>query len=84
MLRVNYKILPNRKQKEKSVGARSVHNSFYIVESHFKPNLSDSHGIFVDDYFGFGFSGKCENCSNNPKNGGSGICNCIMGQTSIT
>ena len=22
----------------------------------------------------------CVNCSNNPKNGGSGICNCIMGQ----
>lgn len=21
----------------------------------------------------------CEYCSNNPKNGGSGICNCIMG-----
>ena len=22
----------------------------------------------------------CGNCSNNPKNGGSGICNCILGQ----
>lgn len=22
----------------------------------------------------------CVNCSNNPKNGGSGICNCILGQ----
>ena len=26
----------------------------------------------------------CENCSNNPKNGGSGICHCIVGQTQVT
>lgn len=25
----------------------------------------------------------CENCSNHPKNGGSGICNCILG-TQVT
>lgn len=25
----------------------------------------------------------CENCSNNPKNGGNGICNCILGQQTI-
>ena len=25
----------------------------------------------------------CDNCSNNPKNGGSGICHCILGTTSI-
>lgn len=24
----------------------------------------------------------CTNCSNNPKNGGSGICNCILGMQS--
>lgn len=26
----------------------------------------------------------CENCSNNPKNGGSGICHCILGQIQVT
>ena len=25
----------------------------------------------------------CVNCSNNPKNGGSGICHCILGQTHV-
>lgn len=26
---------------------------------------------------------NCEHCSNNPKNGGSGICHCILGGTPI-
>ena len=26
---------------------------------------------------------SCEHCSNNPKNGGSGICHCILGGTPI-
>ena len=26
----------------------------------------------------------CNKCSNNPKNGGSGICNCILGLSEIT
>lgn len=26
----------------------------------------------------------CKNCSNNPKNGGSGICDCTLGMISIT
>lgn len=26
----------------------------------------------------------CDTCSNNPKNGGSGICNCILGLQGIT
>lgn len=25
----------------------------------------------------------CEHCSNNPKNGGSGICHCILGQSVV-
>ena len=25
----------------------------------------------------------CKNCSNNPKNGGSGICHCILGNPTI-
>ena len=27
---------------------------------------------------------SCINCSNNPKNGGSGICHCTLGQIQIT
>lgn len=27
---------------------------------------------------------SCVNCSNNPKNGGSGICHCTLGQPKIT
>jgi len=27
---------------------------------------------------------SCERCSNNPKNGGDGICQCILGLPSIT
>lgn len=27
----------------------------------------------------YGGSSPCEYCSNNPKNGGSGICHCILG-----
>ena len=26
----------------------------------------------------------CDRCSNNPKNGGSGICHCILGQPQVT
>ena len=29
---------------------------------------------------GFYSNESCLNCSNNPKNGGSGICHCILGQ----
>ena len=29
------------------------------------------------------FPSPCDNCSNNPKNGGSGICHCILGQQTI-
>ena len=25
----------------------------------------------------------CDNCSNNPKNGGSGVCNCILGTPTV-
>lgn len=31
-------------------------------------------GVFVEK------SSACDKCSNNPKNGGSGICHCILGQ----
>lgn len=28
-------------------------------------------------------SSPCRYCSNNPANGGSGVCNCILGQNTI-
>ena len=30
------------------------------------------------------YNSPCTNCSNNPKNGGSSICHCILGQPKIT
>lgn len=60
ILQVNYKLLPETHRREKSAGARSIHNSFYIVESHSEPFLTDNHGIFVDDFFGFRFTDKIE------------------------
>lgn len=32
----------------------------------------------------FTTSDACSGCRNNPKNGGSGICHCILGTTPIT
>ena len=32
----------------------------------------------------FTVSDACSSCPNNPKNGGSGICHCILGLTPIT
>lgn len=29
-------------------------------------------------------SSPCRTCNNNPENGGSGVCNCILGQPKIT
>ena len=29
------------------------------------------------------FPSQCKNCSNHPKNGGSGVCHCILGQQTI-
>ena len=58
MLKVNYKLLQGNQRKKKSIGVKSLHNSFYIRESHFEPNLTESHGIFVDDLFGFKFSSE--------------------------
>jgi calcineurin-like phosphoesterase family protein len=39
----------------------------------------------IDPYKFFNFSNlACDSCSNNPKNGGSGICNCTLGLPQIT
>ena len=39
-------------------------------------HYSEEHNIFPKS--------PCENCNNNPKNGGSGICHCILGSPQIT
>lgn len=42
---------------------------------------NDQSNIF-NDLFGFENS-PCDTCSNNPKNGGSRICSCVLGITRI-
>lgn len=60
MLQVNYKLLSN-KDNQKSNKTKVKHNSFYVNESHHPPNLSKSHGIFVDACFGFRFTNDNNN-----------------------
>ena len=44
------------------------------------PDIFSSMGPIDKTYDG----SPCDRCSNNPKNGGSGICHCILGQPQIT
>lgn len=44
-------------------------------------NTSSYEKVTVEEPFSYN---PCKNCSNNPKNGGSGICNCILGLPKIT
>ena len=47
-------------------------------------SISVPTGINFDDFYdNFDTPSACNNCSNNPKNGGNGICNCILGQQTI-
>lgn len=39
---------------------------------------------FKDSLIGNFGQSACENCSNNPKNGGSGMCNCTLGIPKVT
>ena len=41
-------------------------------------------GFPCEDYLSIKFPNYCTNCSNNPANGGSGICHCILGTQIIT
>lgn len=45
-----------------------------------EPNFTELKNPFVRNNFE---NKACENCSSNPKNGGTGICNCILGQQTI-
>lgn len=38
----------------------------------------------IQNMNGFELPEACQNCSNNPKNGGSGICHCTLGTPKIT
>lgn len=39
---------------------------------------------WLDTNYKFSFDNEaCQNCPNNPKNGGSGICTCTLGQTPV-
>lgn len=56
MLKVNYDILPEKRQPEISIVPREIHNAFYVGESHQRRSLIDYHGVYADDYFGFQLS----------------------------
>ena len=40
-------------------------------------------GLFQPPYKAYDFSDVCVYCPNDPRNGGSGNCNCILGQPKI-
>ena len=41
-------------------------------------------GLFESTYDVYDLSDACEHCPNDPRNGGPGNCNCILGQPKIT
>ena len=41
-------------------------------------------GLFQPPYKAYDFSDACEYCPNDPRNGGPGNCNCVLGQPKIT
>ena len=48
-----------------------------------KENLFEDLNGQNNDYFAYQAQGACEQCPNNPNNGGSGICHCILGSPVI-
>lgn len=57
-------------------------NAINITE---QPSLNDYlNSSLKDSLVGNFKQSPCDNCSNNPKNGGSGICNCILGLPKVT
>lgn len=56
-----------------------------IEESYFDPVLSNQTTFNVPRYCEPAFvNSPCRTCPNNPANGGSGICFCILGQPKFT
>ena len=58
-------------------------NTINITE---QPSLNDYLNAFnsTDSLVNNFGQSPCDNCSNNPKNGGNGICNCILGLSKVT
>lgn len=78
-----------------TVNATEAMEAFAKAVEEYSNKLSDSleeynnslikHNLFKDFEKDFEIEQPaCQNCSNNPKNGGSGICHCIVGQMNIT
>lgn len=56
-----------------------------IEKSYFDPIISDQTTFNVTRYYDPTFADSpCRTCPNNPKNGGSGICNCTLGLPEVT
>lgn len=54
----------------------NLYNLFDLEE----PNFTELKNPFINNNFE---NKDCDNCNNNPKNGGTGICFCILGQEQI-
>ena len=76
-------------EKEYSTGEHVRRNAFYLPDE----TAEESYEIYCGYHtiVSTGIWDKtlktnryCDNCPNNPSNGGSGICNCILGQPHIT
>lgn len=57
-----------------SCGWSSVGKPEEVVRIPYGGNNAPSKSVHIRH-----FGGACEHCSNNPKNGGSGICHCTLG-----
>ena len=71
------------KEEDVSLNLKSEIEKIKIKDTNDKVSLSDFKlvtSLFeltaIEEPFSFS---PCQNCSNNPKNGGSGICNCTLG-----
>lgn len=71
------------KEEDVSLNLKSGIKEIKIKDTNDKLSLGDSKPVTslfeltaIEEPFSFS---PCQNCSNNPKNGGSGICNCTLG-----
>ena len=46
-------------------------------------NYEKAYSYFKDNSFSLFNSNPCQHCSNNPANGGSGVCYCILGSQQV-
>jgi len=94
MPKIDYTDIPY--EKEYSTGEHVIRNAFYLPDETAEespeiyrgyhtivstgtwnnPILTSDRTLKTNEY--------CDKCPNNPSNGGSGICHCILGQPHIT